>query len=242
MGSNSGRRDEKPVHKVTVKSFSMSKYPVTQKEWFEVMGTTMRQLMYGEEEIFMDDVSRGEGDNYPMRFVSWHEAIEYCNRRSMKEGLTPVYSGSGDNIAFDRKANGYRLPTEAEWEYAAKGGRNQTYQAFEYSGSNRADAVAWYDENSGDSTHPVGKKAPNALGLYDMSGNVWEWCWDWHGDYTSGPQTDPVGASSGDTSDYGRVARGGSWGSPARLVRPACRYNGHPNARINDVGFRLVRP
>jgi len=181
MGTASGgENNERPVHMVTVKSFSMSKYEVTQKEWFDVMGTTVRQ------QRDMGDRSwplSGEGDNYPMYYVSWFEAVEYCNRRSIKEGLTPAYRGSGNNITCDWKANGYRLPTETEWEYAAKGG-NKDPIVYEYSGSNNAGAVAWYyDGNNGGSTKPVGIKAPNSLGLYDMSGNVWEWCWDWYGSY-----------------------------------------------------------
>jgi formylglycine-generating enzyme required for sulfatase activity len=180
---------------------------------------------------------KGEGDNYPMYYVSWYEAIEYCNRRSKKEGLTPVYSGSGNDITFNKNANGYRLPTEAEWEYAAKGG-SKGNQAFEYSGSNNVNEVAWYADNSGGSTHPVGTKAPNDLGLYDMSGNVWEWCWDWHGDYLADFPTDPVGASSG---SY-RVERGGSWGSSAQYARSASRGGTEPSNRYDNLGFRLVRP
>jgi formylglycine-generating enzyme required for sulfatase activity len=237
MGSDSRSSfdDEKPVHTVTVSSFSMSKYPVTQREWREVMGTTVRQQRDKADRSYS---MGGEGDNYPMYYVSWHEAVEYCNRRSQKEGLAPVYSVTGDSITFDRSANGYRLPTEAEWEYAAKGGRNQPYPAFEYSGSNRADEVAWYKDNSGGGTHPVGKKAPNALGLYDMSGNVWEWCWDWHGSYSSASQADPVGASSG----HYRVKRGGGWYLSVQHVRSASRSYSAPSSRFIYIGFRILRP
>jgi formylglycine-generating enzyme required for sulfatase activity len=114
----------------------MSIHPVTQREWREVMGT---------------NPSHFRGDNNPVEMVSWFEAIEYCNRRSLREGLTPVYSGSGNNITVDWNANGYRLPTEAEWEFAAKGGNN-SFLITEYSGSNNADAVAWFSGNSGNST------------------------------------------------------------------------------------------
>jgi len=225
---------ERPVHTVTLSAFYMGKYVVTQKEWYDVMGTTIRQQrdMVGKSEQLY-----GEGDNYPMYYVSWHEAVEYCNKRSVKEGLTPVYRGSGNNITCDWKANGYRLPTEAEWEYAAKGG-NKDPMVYEYSGSNSAEAVAWYDGNGGEGAKPVGTKAPNSLGLYDMSGNVWEWCWDWYGNYSSGLQTDPQGASSG---SY-RVPRGGGWGDSAAYVRSAYRGNGTPSDRVYDLGFRLVRP
>jgi formylglycine-generating enzyme required for sulfatase activity len=191
MGSNSGENNEKPVHAVTVKSFNMGKYEVTQKEWFDVMGTTIRQQQAaaGNSNLY------GVGDNYRMYYVSWLEAVEYCNKRSQREGLTPAYGGSGNNITCDWNANGYRLPTEAEWEYAAKGG-NRDAMVYEYSGGNSVGAVAWYYGNSESRMHPVGTKAPNSLGLYDMSGNVREWCWDWYGNYASGTQTDPRGLAA----------------------------------------------
>ena len=223
MGNASGGDDdERPVHTVTVKSFNLSKYPVTQKEWYEVMGT---------------NPSRFKGDNLPVEQVSWFEAVEYCNRRSAKEGLTPAYSGSGESITCDWSANGYRLPTEAEWEYAAKGGGRDP-MVYEYSGSNSVDSVAWYTSNSGGTTQSVGTKAPNSLGLYDMSGNVWEWCWDRYGSYSSGSQTDPRGASSGSN----RVWRGGSWGNSAESARSAYRYFSYPYNRSYFYGFRVLRP
>jgi len=234
MGSTNGGKDERPVHTVTVKSFNISKYQVTQKEWYEIMGTTVRQQRN------MEDWSwhiRGEGDNYPMYYVNWYEAVEYCNRRSKKEGLTPAYQGSRDNIICDWNANGYRLPTEAEWEYAAKGGTKE-YITTDYSKSNSVGAVAWYEFNSKKSTHPVGTKAANNLGIYDMSGNVWEWCWDWYGDYSSSTQTDPKGAVSGTS----RVFRGGGWYSPNYAVSSTVRGAGYSSSRRSTTGFRLVRP
>jgi len=240
MGSAiSGDNDGRPMHTVTVKSFSMGKYEVTQKEWFEVMGTAIRQQQAaaGGSELY------GEGDNYPMYYVSWFDAVEYCNRRSVKEGLTPAYRGSGNSITCDWNANGYRLPTEAEWEYAAQGGNRDALVCFDalvyiYSGSDSAGTVAWYSDNSGGSTQPVGGKRPNSLGLYDMSGNVREWCWDWYGSYSSGAQTDPRGASSG--SD--RVSRGGHWFNSAEGIRSALRDSDNPSYRSLSLGFRLVRP
>jgi formylglycine-generating enzyme required for sulfatase activity len=222
MGSTNGESNEKPVYTVTVKSFYMGKYEVTQKEWTEVMG---------------NNPSNFKGDTLPVEKVSWYEAVEYCNRLSLKEGLTPAYRGSGDSIVCDFNATGYRLPTEAEWEYAAKGG-NKSFLSYEYAGGNGVDRVAWYSGNSGSRTHPVGTKEPNDLGLYDMSGNVWEWCWDWYGSYSSGSQTDPRGASSG---TY-RVLRGGSWHTDAARVRSAYRGRNAPSDRYYDLGFRLVRP
>jgi formylglycine-generating enzyme required for sulfatase activity len=236
MGSTNGNDNQKPVHTVTVKSFYIGKYEVTQKEWREVMGTTIQQqwTMAGES----GSPTRGTGDNYPMYCVNWYEVVEYCNRLSLKEGLTPAYRGSGDSITCDFNATGYRLPTEAEWEYAAKGG-NKNFLAYEYAGGNSVDRVAWYRGNSGSSTHPVGTKQPNDLDLYDMSGNVYEWCWDWPGSYSSGSQTDPTGASSGS----GRVIRGGDWADSAAgvRVRSTLRAVGHPSRGDSNVGFRLVR-
>jgi formylglycine-generating enzyme required for sulfatase activity len=222
MGSNNGNSDEKPVHTVTIKTFRMSNFEVTQSEWMELMGS---------------NPSSFKGADLPVETVSWYEAVEYCNKLSVKEGLTPAYRGSGDSISCDFNASGYRLPTEAEWEYAARGG-NKDSMSYEYSGGNSVDALSWYSSNSGSRTHTVGTKAPNSLGLYDMSGNVWEWCWDWYGNYSSGSQTDPRGASSG---TY-RVLRGGSWSYGAGNLRSAYRSDYTPSYRNYNLGFRLVRP
>ncbi|MDR1933300.1 MAG: SUMF1/EgtB/PvdO family nonheme iron enzyme [Spirochaetales bacterium] len=223
MGSANGDDDEKPVHSVTVKSFYMAKCEVTQKEWQEIMGTNPGNF---------------KGDDLPVENVSWYDAIEYCNKRSLKEGLTPAYRGSRDStITCNFSATGYRLPTEAEWEYAAKGG-DKDYLILSYSGSNNADAVGWYTDNSWRRTHPVGTKQANSLGLHDMSGNVWEWCWDWYGTYPRSALSDPAGAASGS----GRVLRGGGWGSGAGNLRSADRDSGTPSNRYSSIGFRLVRP
>jgi formylglycine-generating enzyme required for sulfatase activity len=173
--------------------------------------------------------------------VNWYEAIEYCNRLSLKEGLTPAYRGSGNDIVCDFNATGCRLPTEAEWEYAAKGGSKDSIP-YEYAGRDNVDAVAWYEKNSGDSSHPAGTKQPNSLGLYDMSGNVGEWCWDWKGNYSGESQNDPTGPSGPTFSRTNRVARGGGWGSYDTVLRPAKRDSYAPSIRNYNRGFRLVRP
>jgi len=221
MGSND-ESDEKPVHQVTVSSFWIGKYEVTQAEWKEVMGS---------------NPSNWKGDQLPVESVSWYDAVDYCNKRSIKEGLTPCYSGSGAGITCNWNANGYRLPTEAEWEYAARGGKHS--KGYKYSGSNDIGSVAWYDGNSGSKTYRVGTKAANELGLHDMSGNVWEWCWDWYdsGYYAKSPGSDPRGAGSG---SY-RGLRGGSWYYYGDSCRVADRgYNG-PDRRDNYGGLRLAR-
>ena len=215
--------DESPQHEVTVSGFYMGKCHVTQKEYQEVMGI---------------NPSRFKGDDLPVEQVSWEDAIEYCNKRSLKEGLTPAYRGSIYNVTCDWSANGYRLPTEAEWEFAAKGGIKD-YLTTSFSGSNNADAVAWYKANSGNSPHPVGTKMPNSLGIYDMSGNQWELCWDWVEKYSPEAQTDPRGPPSG----IFHVVRGGSWESEPRLLRAAFRPgSGSPGPySLNGYGIRLVR-
>ena len=221
MGSPANERgrsaNEGPQRQVTVSSFLIGKYPVTQAEY--------RKIMEANPSTF-------KGDNLPVEQVSWFDAIEYCNKRSQKEGLQPAYTRNGNNVTWDREANGYRLPTEAEWEYACRAETQTPY----YSGTSVDDA-GWYSGNSKGQTHPVGEKQPNPWGLYDMHGNVLEWCWDWLGAYTSGAQTDPVGASSGTS----RVYRGGCWRFEANQTRSAYRYGNNANLRSFIVGIRIVR-
>ena len=149
------------------------------------------------------------------------------------EGLDQCYTINGSDVSWSNKScNGWRLPTEAEWEYAARGG-----QSFKYAGSNSVDEVAWYTKNSESKTHPVGQKKPNGFGLYDMSGNIWEWVWDWKGDYSSQSSTDLVGVNSGQR----RVFRGGSWDSDARYARVSYRFDFSPVNVYDDLGFRPGR-
>ena len=192
---------EKPAHSVTLSSFYIGKYEVTQSLWKAVMGS---------------NPSDWKGDNLPVENVSWNDSQTFLRKLNAMTGKN------------------FRLPTEAEWEYAARGGNLS--RGYQYSGSKKIDDVAWYNNNSGGETHPVGTKAPNELGIYDMSGNVCEWCQDWIGSYSSSAQTNPKGPSSG--SD--RVLRGGSWYYGARYCRMAFRYGITPGYGYNNLGLRLA--
>jgi formylglycine-generating enzyme required for sulfatase activity len=232
MGSNNGSDNEKPVHTVTITGFYMGKYEVTQKEWTAVMGS---------------NPSRFKGDNLPVERVSWFDAVEYCNRLSERERLTPAYTISGlennRTVRWNRNANGYRLPTEAEWEYAARGG-NGSPGNYIYAGSNTVDEVAWYSGNSGESTQDVGTRKPNGLGLYDMSGNVKEWCWDWYDAnyYRNSPQNDPIGPGARPSSESHRVVRGGGWYFSAGGSNAAYRDHDYPGGQGGfTLGFRVAR-
>jgi formylglycine-generating enzyme required for sulfatase activity len=200
MGSNNGDSDEKPVHRVTISN------------GFEMGKYEVTQLQW--RAIMGNNPSYFKGCNScPVEQVSWDDVQEFINKLNAK------------NDGYE-----YRLPTEAEWEYACRAGTTGGY-------AGNLDSMAWYDSNSGDKTHPVGTKQPNAWGLYDMHGNVWEWCQDWYGAYPSNAVTDPAGARSG---SY-RVIRGGGWGSGAQDCRAADRYGYAPDVRNGDLGFRLIR-
>jgi formylglycine-generating enzyme required for sulfatase activity len=211
---------------ITLSAFLIGRHEVTQKEWADVMGENTKAT---------DD--KGKGDDYPVYKVTWYEAARYCNGLSEAEGLEKAYTitgnGAAPGVTCDFTKNGYRLPTEAEWEYAARGGQN-----FDYSGSDDRNAVGWFYENSGGKTHPVEGKAPNAYGLYDMSGNVWEWCWDWFLNYPSGNKTDPTGPDTGTQ----RVNRGGAWDRHLNQNDTvANRYSDYPDYDLSTIGFRVVR-
>ena len=166
--------------------------------------------------VMGDNPSKFYGDNLPVDYVSWNDCQDFINKLNQLTGLK------------------FRLPTEAEWEFAARGGKQS--KGYKYSGSDNIGVVAWYTGNSGGKTHQVGTKEPNELGIYDMSGNVWEWCGDWYGSYSSSAQTNPTGPSSGSS----RVLRGGSWNSNARYCRVSNRYYGNPSPRYSLNGFRVV--
>lgn len=222
-----GYNYERPVHQVNIRSFSIGKYPVTFAEYDAFCDATGRAKP--------SDQGWGRGDR-PVINVTWYDAVEYCNWRSKKDGLKPAYISKGLNVSCDFDASGYRLPTEAEWEYAAKGGKHS--KEYKYSGSNEIDVVAWYIDNSGDMTHPVGQKQPNELGIYDMSGNVYNWCWDWYdvAYYQYSDTNNPIGPQSGGF----RVARGGCYGDKIKNVRSVVRFCVPPFVPGPILGFRLV--
>ncbi len=235
MGSASGRADERPVHTVRLtRSFYMARYAVTFEEYDHFCEDTNGSKP--------DDRGRGRG-TLPVINVDWYATTKYCNWLSEQQGLTPCYSGPGRVPECDFLANGYRLPTEAEWEYAARGGNHS--RGFTYAGSDNLVEVAWYAANSGDSIHPVGQKKPNELGLYDMSGNLYEWCWDWYREdyYVSSPSDDPIGPPpEPSTSARGpnKVRRSGSWREDADSLRTTCRSFDYASY-VGDNGFRVVR-
>ncbi|MCR8644269.1 formylglycine-generating enzyme family protein [Paenibacillus sp. N1-5-1-14] len=206
-GEESMRDDRKKTQwKVEVQPFQLGIFPVTRGLYNSLMG---------ESAVNTDEIDK------PQVNISWQDAIAFCNHFSRKMGLTVCYSISDDGrtVTCDWGADGYRLPTEAEWQYACKAGTT----SYVYG---ELDRIAWYDENSGGSAHEVGGKEPNPWGLYDMLGNVWEWCWDVY-----------------DKEVYGtyRVFRGGSWAEQSRGCGSTCRRRSHPTFAIDDLGFRLAR-
>lgn len=209
MGSNSGRDNEMPAHNVTIsKDFYMGETEVTQALWEAVMDS--RPTIYGGWGAF------GLGADYPAYRVSWEDCQIFIQKLNSLTGHT------------------FRMPTEAEWEYAARGGNLSN--GYMYSGSNIPGDVAWHKDNSGSKTQPVKTRTANELGLYDMSGNVWEWCSDWEGSYGCCSQTDPTGAISG----FYRVCRGGSWGDNATACRCTSRCFNAPSALSRNIGLRLA--
>lgn len=235
MGNNfsEGFLDEKPEHKITVSDFYMSKYEVS----FEMFDNFCLSTGFSQT----DDGGYGRDKN-PAINVSWEGAIKYCNWLSKRFGYEPVYDleidSSGMRInSVNWDADGFRLPTEAEWEYVAKGGSKS--QGYAYTGSNKPEEVAWFSENSDNSPHEIGTLKPNELGIYDILGNAWEWCWDIYDAsyYSKSEETDPRGPDKGDN----RVYRGGNFESKAEFIRITRRFNLSPRMKTGLVGIRLVQ-
>ena len=222
-----GDGNEKPLHRVSLNAFAISRYALTYGEFRAFMQATNYQCQ-----------AKGASDKHPVVEVSWYDAVHYCNWRSQQEGLEAVYQMNGRNVTWKPSARGYRLPTEAEWEYAARGG--QQSRGYRYAGSNAIEEVAWYEDNSGGRAQPVGQKKPNELGLYDMSGNVWEWCWGrYDGQYYAAANNgdNPTGPGAG----WRLVPRGGSWNNRPESCRLAYRLIINLVIRYSYYGFRLVR-
>jgi sulfatase modifying factor 1 len=206
-----------------VGDFAIGKFAVTMEEW-----RVVRE--WGVANGFEMAIGRSGGLTHPVTEVSWYDAVKWCNAKSQMEGLKVAYTiagspyrkGDSNEVSCDWKSGGYRLPTEAEWEWAARGGVKSCGST--YAGGDDLGAVGWFDQNSGGMAHPVGQKAPNELGLFDMSGNVWEWCWElWS------------------TEGVHRVIRGGSWHNVAASCCSSSRGNGSPDTRDYSFGFRLAR-
>ncbi len=283
MGSpeDEGDRDAgEKQHRVRItKPFYVGAYEVTQEQWQKVMGTKLRDQNRNQKKSPTHKIFYGEGATYPMYYVSWFDAVVFCNSLSALEGRSPYYAlenvhrrkrGPDSSIRWaDVKmlgGNGYRLPTEAEWEYACRAGTKTRF----YWGDNDAQKVmtqyCWYQKNANDrywsdphaaeeGAQPVGTKRPNAWGLYDMNGNVWEWCQDWFGEdyYQDSPVDDPMGPTTAAylASRHGepeepsarayRMTRGADWGEPPGFCRSACRSGGTPDDRFLFGGFRVAR-
>ncbi len=219
-GNPEGTEDELPYHDVRVNTYFISKYEITQKQYEKVMGTSP---------------SFFKGENMPVTNIDWNDAIKFCNALSTKEGLTPCYEIDFDaegkivNVRWNKSANGYRLPTEAEHECAAQ---------FEFRGQPLdATRFGWFFSNGDRKIHNVGQKEPNVYSLYDIIGNVWEWCWDIYGPFENSVQENPTGQQFGEK----RVSKGGSYTTENSLVRASDRGNGKPTLKGKDLGVRLVR-
>ncbi len=232
------------AHKVSLRSFYIGKYELTQGEWSAVMGSNPSSFS-------------GCRNNCPVESVSWYDALVFCNKLSIQNKRTPIYKIKGntdpsfwgaiplpgtrdpswDAVQMDVSANGYRLPTEPEWEYAARGG--QSSLDYPYPGGNYADEVGWNGKNPNtmSKTHPQGQLKANELGIYDMSGNVWEWCWDWYKpDFYQPEQCNPANNIAGSA----RVRRGGSWSNDRQNCRSAYRHIYSPDNRYSSLGLRLA--
>jgi formylglycine-generating enzyme len=261
MGDPAGNADEKPLHQVLLQDFLMAKTETTYADFsrfvdatgyvtdaersggsyvWDSLGWHQRTgvLWQHDESGVLRAQTKGIYGQYPVLHVSWNDAVQYCNWRSKQEKLVQVYEFQGDTLRINFKANGYRLPTEAEWEYAASGGIPKEIQP--YAGNGTLKTIGWYSGNAHHGVKPVRLKRPNARGLFDLTGNVWEWCQDWYDrEYYSTPQqaSNPSGPALGKE----RSVRGGSWNNNATHCRIANRTSRFPDFRDGSIGFRVVR-
>jgi len=241
--SEPGRYENELRHRVQVRALAIGKYPVTQKQYQELMGEN--------PSLHQEKPAEGErAEDRPVERVSWFDAVRFCNRLSEKNGRKPCYritepeAGSDvpPQVEWDRNADGYRLPTEAEWEYACRAG-TETAHSFGNDEAKLAE-YAWFARNSDNQTHAVGQKKPNGWDLHDLHGNILEWCWDWYDSYKvtsdndkSVTLSDPIGPPSGSW----RVLRGGSFRGGPWFLRSANRNGIEPANRVGLLGFRCVR-
>ena len=217
---------------VELSSYEIGKYEISQKEWMDVMGFTLAMQRDRADSNWQ---FYGEGDDYPMYYVSFADIAIFCNKLSTRGGLEPCYTVRGNFVSCDFSKNGFRLPTEAEWEFAALGGvENPSQQPVDY---NALGTYGWSKENSGKSAHTIGTKRANRLGLYDMGGNVWELVWDWYSRFGDGMSVDPKGPDEGTD----KVIKGGSWTFDKWATWPGSRKTANPESRTWDVGFRVAR-
>ncbi len=226
MGSpegEEGRSDnEGPVHEVQISPFACMRLLVTRRLYSEILGQD-------------PGWPEGKADNRPVNNVSWFDAVRFCNRLSEREGLESCYQIKGKRVRWNRAAGGYRLLTEAEWEYACRAGTTTRWSFGD--GEERCVDYAWFSGNSIGGLQPVGSKLPNTWGLHDMHGNAREWCWDWYGPYTVERQINPAGPDSG----ISRVVRGGALTNSPWLLRSASRYRSQPSDWNWDFSFRCAR-
>jgi formylglycine-generating enzyme required for sulfatase activity len=223
-----GREPDEIQHQVTLtKGFYIGVHEVTQREYKFVIGYNHSYFEHC-------------GEDCPVEYVNWIEAVTYCNELSAMYGYKKAYTINGQDVSWNKTADGYRLPTEAEWECACRAGSTTAFYNGEISNiyqDNNCDSIAWYYYNAFYTSHPFGGKDSNAWGLYDFSGNVSEWCWDWYGEYPASPVSDPSGPATGST----RVLRGGDLYDNAKSCRSADRKSMNPVYRANSAGFRIAR-
>lgn len=233
MGSDKGYvLNETPRRTVNLSGFLLSQYEVTEHQYLSTMNKPLQFTNCG---------------NCPVEWVNWYDAIEFCNELSAKEGFMPAYILTADTVIWDRTADGYRLPTEAEWEYACKAGTDTDFHtgdmlAFAFLSQDSAlHNAGWYSVNSDNRAHAVGQKQANAFGLFDMHGNVWEWCWDYFNEERYLFMEDPSDNPADDNPSAERILRGGSFFNDAFNARSSLRYYGKPEEASRAVGFRVAR-